>query len=499
MTRDRQSDSEAVPRFQDITEPRMVCLYTGNGSGTKLFQGFLDDHPQILMVPGYPLMYLYPHWDEWRAEYGANFDWPTAVDLLCDRHASILDARELPGHDGLTTLGESRDQAVQIDAERFRRTLLALLRSEAVHVRTFILAIHYAYGLCRDADLKTKKALIFHIHVPDYVPQYLAVDFPDMLTLGFVRDPRSNIKGRYESSSVAVDAHKLNATDARIYLRRTYFFVSKYLLDGLQVLDNLPAENCRVIRHEDLYFQPEETVDKAIEYLGLDFAPTQRTCTFGGLAWWGDPIYKMAPSNVANPRIVSLDWQKWLPVMDWFVLEGVFFDYCTRYGYPLYRYKADTAWNRFLLSLAILMPCTVERRIFAEYWCPSIFVAFVKASVDEGFGRIPLKDYSTNAYYRHKWSNCGLDLWRPRWFVRLLNTAHRAGQPLLKWSAGAVYVAANIGRYLAAIPVHCYWMARRAAFNFYVVKHRIRGESILPETIPDRLKGVFMSEGNADH
>ena len=86
MRSDRQSISESPPRFRDIPEPRMVCLYTGNGSGTKLFQGFLDEHPQILMVPGYPLMYLYPHWDEWRAQYGSDFDWLKAVDLLCERH-----------------------------------------------------------------------------------------------------------------------------------------------------------------------------------------------------------------------------------------------------------------------------------------------------------------------------------------------------------------------------------------------------------------------------
>ena len=47
VTRDLQPNSEVVPRFRDIAEPRMVCLYTGNGSGTKLFQGFLDDHPQL--------------------------------------------------------------------------------------------------------------------------------------------------------------------------------------------------------------------------------------------------------------------------------------------------------------------------------------------------------------------------------------------------------------------------------------------------------------------
>jgi len=56
------------PRFDDIREPRMIAFFAANGSGTKVCQGFLDGHPQIYMLPGYPLMYLYPHWCQWSKE-----------------------------------------------------------------------------------------------------------------------------------------------------------------------------------------------------------------------------------------------------------------------------------------------------------------------------------------------------------------------------------------------------------------------------------------------
>ena len=59
------------PVFADIPEPQVAVIYAGNGSGTKLFQSFLDGHPQIYMLPAYPLMYLYPHWQKWQEEHGA--------------------------------------------------------------------------------------------------------------------------------------------------------------------------------------------------------------------------------------------------------------------------------------------------------------------------------------------------------------------------------------------------------------------------------------------
>ena len=62
------------PTFDNIPQPKMVCFGVGNGSGSKLFQSYLDDHPQIYMVPAYILMYLYPHWDQWEDDYRDNWE-----------------------------------------------------------------------------------------------------------------------------------------------------------------------------------------------------------------------------------------------------------------------------------------------------------------------------------------------------------------------------------------------------------------------------------------
>ena len=52
-----------ISNFAGNTTQNVVALVTGNGSGTKLFQALLDNHEQICMIPAYPLIYLYPHWE----------------------------------------------------------------------------------------------------------------------------------------------------------------------------------------------------------------------------------------------------------------------------------------------------------------------------------------------------------------------------------------------------------------------------------------------------
>ena len=448
-------ESASWPRFADIAEPRMVALCTGNGSGTKLFQGFLDGHPQIYMIAAYPLMYLYPHWEQWRHDLADQWTWEAIVDAFCRQHASVIDPRRIPGHDGMTTLGEHQDQWLEIDEELFRAYLLHLLEGQPIASRTFLLAVHYAHAFCRGEDPAPKKILVYHIHVSEYVPRYLVVDFPRLLTLALTRDPRSSMRRRYRTSFSAVDDHKLNRSDAIIYRRRAYTMVCRYLLNGQQALRSLDADRTRVIRHEDLVGRLEDVLRAVADYLGIDFVPELLQCTFGGISWWGDKIYEMQPMNLPNPRVVSLDWQHELHPLDWFVLEGLLFDYCKMYGYELYRYTDDTVLNRILLFGAILLPSQIERQLFRAYFNPQNFLDFVQACRDEATLACELKDYSFNAYYRHKWTTRDLNLWKPRWWMAFLlrtreGLAARPDSRILAWSARlgqATYVLVNVCRY----------------------------------------------------
>jgi hypothetical protein len=479
------------PVFSDIPEPRMVALYTGNGSGTKLFQGFLDGHPELYMVPAYPLMYLYPHWYQWQDELRDNWNWEALVDIFCIKHASVIDTRRIPGFDGLARLGESQDEYIAIDEELFRTHLLHLLKDEPIKPRTFLLAIHYAYSYARGQDMSVQKVLVYHVHVHEYLRDFLFVDFPDMLVLATVRDPRSNFSGRYNSSEVDVDMHRYNATDAIIFKRRVYYFVTKYFYETLQVLDGFPLDRVRTIRHEALYYQPESVMRETAKFLGIDFLPCMMNITFGEKNWWGDPIYKMPPMNKVNPKIVSLDWQKKIDAIDWFVFEGMFFDYMEKYGYQPFKVKSLSFANKVLLFLCFLLPSKPERSVLSGYLRASEIRNFFRSTVNEATGQTPMKDYSFNAYYRHKWTQKDLQIWRPRGYVERLKSALQndnasPGQPnfVVKLRiAQAWYIFVNAARYGWAIIGYPYWILRRWKISLKAFSRVIQRHNILPDPL----------------
>lgn len=467
----------------------MLYLGNGNGSGTKLFQSYFDGHPQILMTPGYILMYLYPHWDQWRTELADNWTWQAIVDAFCIKHASLLDTRRFPTRDGLRSLGKNQDQYLSIDETTFRDFLAHILHDQPITSRTFVLAVHYAYAFTRGEDLSRKKVLFYHLHVHEYV-HYLVRDFPDTLAISAVRDPRSNIKSRF-LSNVRLDEEVLNGTDAAVYLRRTFITYWHFHIDSLERLDAIEPQNVCTYRHEDMHNHLKKLMSASAEFMDIDVHPSMFQLTFGGLEWRGDSHYQMAPMNKANPGIVSSKWKNELGRIDWFVLEGLGFNYCNKYGYELYYYKKDGVLDRIKLFCALFVPFGFETWIMRRYLNPIYFLSFLKLCVAEATGSIALMDYGFNAAYRHKWDRQGLNLHIPPWYRRFLLFARNGFPdvdpakpiPLLYSVAICTYVVANIGRYLFSLTVVPLLVFKRSLISIRPFLKMMRKLDVLPRPL----------------
>ena len=100
----------------------MVALSVGVGSGTKLFHSLLDSHPEIYMIPGYPLMYFYPFWHKILKQKKPN--WEMIVDELFRVFPSIFNTSIDPGGETLNHLGEKNDQTIVVNIDLFKKNFL---------------------------------------------------------------------------------------------------------------------------------------------------------------------------------------------------------------------------------------------------------------------------------------------------------------------------------------------------------------------------------------
>lgn len=480
MSSSAEKAAARTPRLRDLAEPTVVGLFVGNGTGSKLLQGYLDGAPDLYMIPAYPLMYLYPHWRDWEHQNAGAWTWERALDLFCEKHGSVLDTRRIPGFNGLQNLGKSQNEHLQIDEAQFRRVMLDLLEGEPVASRAFTLAVHYAYHLCRGEDIREKKVLVYHIHTPQYLELFLA-DFPDSRVIAMTRDPRTNFDRRVKAA-YNVDEGKLTKTDAHLFRPLPNYHVLRYITEDLQFISaRVPPERLCLIRHEDMGTRLEPVLKALCAWSGLKYRPEMLNITFGGKEWWGDKVYEMKPTNTFNTRVLSKAWKD-KSFTELFAWEAAMFDIFNKYGYECTRYTKDTWTNRLLAAVLMLVPVESEREMIKYMFSPATLKSFWKACLAEARGELPLKtkDYGWNGTHLYKWMYIELKLWKIRPHVRLLDAALKSGKAGF---AGPVYVAGQCLRYGYALATLPYWYLRRRKVQWLRLIERISGSAVIPEPL----------------
>lgn len=468
----------------------MVGLFAGNGVGSKLLQAHLDGAPELYMIPPYPLMYFYPHWQDWKRKQRDDWNWDRAIDLFCEKHASVIDSRRIPGFNGMRSLGTTQDEYISVDEELFRQILSHLLKGEPVQSATFLLAVHYAYSLCLGEDISKKRVLLYHVHARQYLNYFLA-DFPDAKIISMTRDSRSNF-GRRVKTCYNMDAMKLNKSDTYLFRALpTYYVTCHILLDTQIIAAAVEPDKLQVIRHEDLGIRLEETLKKLCAWIGLTYSPNMLKITFGGKEWWGDEIYDMPRINKFNPRVLSKDWQKGKGFIEWFVQEGLTADFFEKYGYKAEKYTNDSYFNRLLLIVFSLFPTRSELGLVGFYLNPVNVIEFISASFREAYGSLPMKDYTWNATYLYKWVYIELRLWETRPHVRLLTSMREYGRQcplpfvgsIIFTLAALIYVSGQLLRYVYAFARLPYWFLRTRKVMFQRMREMWGGKVKLPEPL----------------
>lgn len=400
-------------RFTDFKTPRIACLISANDGGSKLFQSYLDSHPELYNIPAYPMLYFYPHWDTWKDELAENWAWQAIIDMFCRKHASVIDSRRIRGLSGVDRLGRNKDEHIEIDENMFRFYLANILEYQPIERKTFLLAVHYAYALCKGEDISQKSVLLWHHHVYEYLDEFMS-DFPDAVILGMIRDPRSKISRSYDLL-LRVDKVKLNETDCMIYRANASYNLNRHVFERLHTLKLLAKPgHIYFIRHEDLALKLENVMRQISRLFNIEFLDSMLTTTFDGKLWWGHEIYNMPAVTGTYKRVISKDWQTLHPKIEIFVFEGIYLDFYNKYGYELLYYKNDSLKNRVLLSMAILRLSNIERQDIAFYLNPRSHSHFLRAAYYESKDRANRKDYTSNAAYFYKWTYEDFKLWKKR-------------------------------------------------------------------------------------
>ena len=194
---------------------RIIALVAGPGSGSKYLHSLIDGTDGIYGIPGYCMMYYYPHYNKIKKYAQTNSE--LIVEILRSMPA-IYDTRIMPGSESLNKLGENGEEYLATDIGTFKDEMERdidnnniLLSSKELFV--LIHKVHYRFfKKHRESGQSMPNTILYHIHCDLYL-KHIAADFKDIVVLSTMRKPSVNLNRRTESSILEADRVKLKQKD----------------------------------------------------------------------------------------------------------------------------------------------------------------------------------------------------------------------------------------------------------------------------------------------
>ena len=332
------------PRLPD----KLVALLHFGRSGTGLLHSLIDGHPEISTVPS---IYLRGFFNTGVWESLAADGWRALPERFADLYEVMFDAASAkftPGivqeknaylgvKEGMTILGEGRDESLSVDREAFCAEALRLIEHyQTIDPKLFLLIVHAAYEKAL-GTVTEKHTTLYHIHNPD---TFTKLNFlrhaPDARLLMMVREPVQSCESWVREPFEQNDYHTAGGM----------------ILSMFFVIDQIPfrTQDSVGVRLEDLKTRPKQTMRALCAWLGVEETPGLYEMTAQGKQWWGDPSsldYRpgttMSPFDPASiERPVGAVFSE----ADQFVLGTLFYPFSVRFGYR----EADPAAFRTALD-----------------------------------------------------------------------------------------------------------------------------------------------------
>ncbi len=331
--------------IKTIMPQKIVALLNFGRSGTGLLHSLFDGHPEVSTLPS---IYLSEFFDHSTWEKIIAGDWSEIVERFISIYEVLFDASApnaiatagnqsisfLGRKEGMTNVGEYRNEVIKIDKKRFHTELNRLVSNHnQLDAYAFLQLVHASYNVSLDDN--NKKTLIFyHIHNPDtYAQLNLLQSAPHTDWLVMIREPIQSCESWIRKE----------------FQNNDYLGITTRVVKMLFEVDNIVFQknNSIGVRLEDLKEYPEKTINAICDWAGIRAHENLYKMTAQGKKWWGDPtspdflIDGMDPfGKTSIRREVGLVFSE----NDQFILRTLFYPFSVRFKYVeanLNKFKAD--------------------------------------------------------------------------------------------------------------------------------------------------------------
>ena len=254
---------------------KAIVLVTGGRGGSDFFQGLLDNHNEILQIPG--ILRINKEFLE--IFNSKNNDEITEkfirfVPLIFDSRKNKLER-----HD---KLGPKRNQYYKVDKVKFCHHFKKLSKKKVTKKIDIIENLFKAYYLASNKKIKKLKLILLHTHTVDYTKKlFSCVTLNNCVIIHTMRHPVNALQSPIRNW--------LKFNNGKVFFPKDLYFQKDLAINGLNDLINL-NKKVYVVILENLIKNKKRVMRDFCRVFNIKFSEKLMNCTYFGKQWWGDKI-----------------------------------------------------------------------------------------------------------------------------------------------------------------------------------------------------------------
>lgn len=322
----------------------LAIVFLGR-SGSVFLGSLLDNHPQVIMLPGTQLAFYNFFWEK----YSGSLKIESLINNFCSYFSSFFDVYAFsqlslgtqPALDlGFAAVGEDRNEKVEIDKEKFKKIMYYILsKIDHINKKSFFQAIHVAYTISNgdSARLNTGQLplIVYQLHMNwENLVTSLVSDFPKTKFVHMIREPFQTVGSHFKHTNFSANVMNYFYRDAFPYVESNF---------------------SKAIKLEDLHTKPIEIMKKISSWVDIDWSDTLMESTFNAKKWWN--LKDVEQVSGFNKVIISKNHSSLYYKFDKYRLRILYSKRFKLWGYPS---KTYSKLEHFILLPLLLFPFKME-------------------------------------------------------------------------------------------------------------------------------------------
>ena len=363
-----------MKKEQKILENLDTCIVTAFGHcGLDWITSLLDSHEEILVMPSFSFFRCFYYIKTWNKNFDFEKNYISNKDIVKE-FTRYFKKDKRQNTQRRKFLFNNKHYKI------FEHSLLNWLNQSKIKnkYKKLFLGIHYAYSKVHNINLKKKKILVAHEHVPFYSKKYLKIFNSRFIFL--LRDPRAAIAG----SLLGMEKHNSD----KIYSNQFDHIIFEWKWSEKFVNQEVSNSKIYIIKNELMHKNLKKEMSNLSKWLNVSFKKSMLKQTFVGKVWYGESSYlqgkdqeselkKYPPKNFYNPIEVKKRWRSKLTDLEISMIEIILKDIFYKYNYKIiikknlfyilkayfYLFFNYNYQKKYYISKVIIIPRNIIRRL----------------------------------------------------------------------------------------------------------------------------------------